>query len=415
MTRRIRPTVLIAGAICLAFLTCARARAQGVLCGSWNCCSQNSVSFTPTRINWTHTLSKSSQGNGGTDSAVWAAPLVDSTYSEGWSGWAAANTSGFNIVIPAGGATTTDGYSGVGDSEVIHRRNQFTNTWGTNLVGQAAWYPIWPDNVIQHVDFRTNGPTTAFPTCGNAMTGTLPCNVLTYTTSCALGIFTEGGTIVHELGHGYGFAHHDGYPSMMATSQIDVLSCELSTPGAIAGTASQRLTPAAAGHMCMRKEYGAPSGPDLGITPVVPAGGCTARTTLGCYMTPGVLREFNTSGTTSFTVPVSFTVMNNGDALSQRPVVEVYLSEDTVLDAQDLGVAWLDLATLTPLLGTIGTSLEEGETRSYTVQVEIDETWLNIGPPHTLLLKVDPLNWISETNEGNNVTDLRATITRTTP
>ena len=119
----------------LAFVIPDSAAAQG--CVTWACCPRTQYSFAPTRINWTHTLRKSTTGNFAGD-GLWTGGLTASTYDEGWRAWNNMNPANPTIIIESGTGSTPDGFWGTADNEVIHRHSNWAG------LGTALSWTIWP-------------------------------------------------------------------------------------------------------------------------------------------------------------------------------------------------------------------------------------------------------------------------------
>jgi hypothetical protein len=362
-------------------------------------CERLQYSFEPLRRGSDVTLRLSSQGNSAGD-ASWPSNVL-TTYAAAAAGWTSMRpASNPGVAIGTTQPTVTAGYSGIGDFEIVQRYSNFTS------LGTTQDYHVWPGWDIQHTDMRIFGPTVSDPVCG--ITGTPGCLPLTHTTSCALGIASEGGTVLHELGHAYGFDHQDDVLSMMASAQIDVLSCALGD----AGPVTQRLIPDANGHLCMREAYDLFEDYEIGISPVTPTPGCNPRAST-CYrvavpVVGGVLLVSTASATS---VPITYTVFNNGAPIMGPLDVEVSLSTDTTSDAADVVVAY-------DIVGD-GDGFVWGDTRVQRSIISIDPdeiAELTPGVPMRVLLRVDAgvvFPSLPERDEANNITDLRFTVVRT--
>jgi hypothetical protein len=364
-------------------------------------CERLQYSFEPLRRGSDVTLRLSSQGNAAGD-AAWT-PAALGAYADAAVGWTsigpAANA---NVFIGTGLPTVTSGFSGIGDFEVVQRYSNFGS------LGTTASHHVWPGWDIQHTDMRILGPTISDPGC--AITGAGGCLPLTHTSTCTLGVATEAGTVVHELGHAYGFDHQDDVLSMMASAQIDVLGCALNSPGA----AGQRLIPDANGQMCMRQAYSLLSGFDLGVTPVTSAPGCNARTSV-CHRVPvpPAGGTIVVDAGTPTDIPIEYTVFNNGDEIIGPIDVRGVLSSDTIVDASDIPVL-LDVVRGTGVAD--GFRLGDTQTRRITITLDTsDIAAIPVGATRRMLLRVDAgavFPALTERDETNNVTDLRFTVRR---
>lgn len=189
----------------------------------------------------------------------------------------------------------------------------------------------------------------------------------------------------------------------MATSQIDVLQCELNTPGAQARLASQRLTPDAASHACIASAYDLPLAFDVGVSPVFARNGCNATTTANCYaVQPRATVTIPGPSAVEY-IPLNFTTFSNNGALINNEVsLEVWLSQDSIPGNGDD----VQLALIEPLLGFLSF-----ETRRRQMTVTVLGSHLSVvGANYQILVRL--VTSVAETNTGNNVTDLRVTLRR---
>ncbi len=359
-------------------------------------CERLQYSFEPLRQAENLTIQRSSRGIVAAD-ALWDAAAI-SLYGLGSASWnsirpATSPAITFNLF----GATSTAGYSGISDAEIVQRYSGFGS------LGTASTYHVWPGWDIQHTDLRILGPTVSAPACGGT------CPPLGPTATCALGVATEGGTVVHELGHAYGFDHQDDVMSMMASSQADILGCALGsgTPGV-----STALIPDANGQMCMRNAYDLNPGRDLGITAMSNPAGCNARAGF-CYApfvpAGGALIDFDAASPP--TVPLVFTVFNNGDTIPGSVNVRAVLSLDTSIDPTDI-----EFFSSTVSGTGIAGGFDIGDTVIVRTSAELTAP-VPIGPTYRVLVEIDSpgvFSTLGERDETNNVTDLRVVVRRST-
>jgi len=383
-------TLVISAVLALAIVGEA-----GLASAQFNVCNHNfgGTAF-PLRINWSHSLHRSTVGNGGGDTASWPANVIDG-YHRGWEGWWYLNTANPAVWMP--GTTNGAGYWGISDAEIVHRATFL----GPGLLGQAIFPNAWPSNWIEHVDIYVNGPTTGTP-AGNpaVMTNPFQSNSCVFTNlgNRADVVSTEVSTLIHELGHGYGYAHLDGWLSPMNANAPFITDCELGT-GTGAGF-SMWTIPSAAGVQCHDILYGIPAGVDLALTPFfTPASGCAGNVNLpGC-------KTIDVVDHPAFTVPypasrlfiTNFSTLNNLDAVVGPVRFRFLLSTDRTVSAGDTIVADF----------TSSTGFTQGATtrRTFLFSVSPAADLPLVNTFYNFLVQIDPLNVIAETRETNNVID----------
>ena len=231
---------------------------------------------------------------------------------------------------------------------------------------------------------------------------------LTYTTSCvspagatSLGGLTEAATFQHEVGHGYGYDHFDGWISGINTFQTDVVSCELGTTV----NGSQFITPDALLTQCHDLTYGIGAGRDISITPVVQPTGCTLSAG-ACALIPGSLTPviFASSTTTTTRVFRFTTLMNRGGIGAEGVNVGIYVSSDRIWSPGDVQFhQYFSQIDWQP-----GSTIPQTRTVTFNPQVAMPTPGIN----YFALVVVDFDQYFSETRESNNVTDLAAVFRR---
>lgn len=298
------------------------------------------------------------------------------------------------------GTTANEPFGWSDANEIIERRP-------LAAFGQArSWY--WPTDQLDHVDFRIDGPDTS----GGRMTTTHTA----WTTSCVMsdaapGGFAETGTIAHEIGHGYGYAHFDAFPSMMNTSNYDFLSCEGGTnPTAFR---SMYVQPDPQSTQCHDNVYGIYDGIDLAVNAITMPPGPTGANIGNTFARgPGPLAAtVVTTATPPTATDIEFSILNNRDAIP------------SAAGAVRVGI-WLGVTGHIPIASPdimvdsfdITGGFVEGEVRRRlrTVTFDPSPTTMPIATvAYCLYVRVDELNTLAETRESNNVTDTRYCWRRT--
>lgn len=366
-----KPRMLVAATMTAIALGADAAEAQ------YRRCNHNEWWGNPAYINTHMQLSWSNQGDGAPDTASWDALSVD-TFNKAWLGWWTLDTS--NPAIWLGANATNYGYNTWPDFVSLFQKT--TNLPG-GLSGQTQYFhSTLFSSVITEVDIRVRGATTLNPTPAGV-------NPIAPQATCAHNRQTQGGVMVHELGHAYGYDHWFDWISMMNSGQVDVLNCE--APVAAGGTVSMRLTPDALSSQCHDIQYGVAPGVDFGGTPVRQT---CALTSSGCTQAQNTLL-WVPEGSTSAALTVSYTTFSNRDSYWANVPYRIVLSTDATVSAGDVEIfrssagTWTAGATITRAIPTL---LFNPRTAAPLV-----------GGEYRVLIQLDPDNVIAETNETNNV------------
>ena len=178
--------------------------------------------------------------------------------------------------------------------------------------------------MITEVDIRVQGATTLSNPPG--------LNLIAPRETCAHNQQTQGGVMVHEVGHAYGYAHWFDWLSMMNTGQADVLNCERPTPAG--STQSMRLTPDALSSQCHDIQYGVTAGVDFGGTPVrqvcaLTSGGCASILDTLMLVDPAL---------TLAGMNVEYTTFSNRDSFAAAVPYRMVLSTDNLVSRDDVEV-----------------------------------------------------------------------------
>jgi len=229
--------------------------------------------------------------------------------------------------------------------------------------------------------------------------------------NAAFGGFAETATILHEFGHGYGYAHFDAFPSMMNTSNFDFLSCEGGTNPT--PFRSMFVQPDPQSTQCHDNVYGIANGIDLGVNAVRMVPGSTSASVQNTGAPgPGALGAMLvTTATPPITTSIQFSMLNNRDAIpsSAGPIrVGIWLgvSGHIPIASPDVLISTFDVTN----------GFVEGEVRVPTQNVTFDPsptTMPILSVAYCFYIRIDELNAHAETRETNNVTDTRFCFRRT--
>lgn len=349
-------------------------------------CNRHQITFTPSHIYWGHWLRRSTQGTPGVagDSADWTPSRIDA-YTEAGSALYRLDISSpeFVTIDPTG--TTSEGFSGWDSEEVMHVQRSDIS------VGKCMMYNQWPFDTISHVDIRIDGPT-------RLTTGYWRRNrPLAWQGSCATMTNAETGTVLHEVGHAWGYSHFYDWISMLNQSQIDVYGCAVSSrPQA----ASMAVFPDAYLTTCTDMGHDLPPGVNVAITPVFHPVGCSLGTT-SCSTIPGPGRGSPTrisSSATFFWDYVQYTTMSTLDTITANVGVRMVLSTDNFVDEGDVEIF---SGLLSPAQRTAGATLRSQTNVTFNPQIAMPLE----NQTYCVLIQLDASRRVAETIEGDKRTD----------
>jgi hypothetical protein len=367
----------ILGAVALALAAAGGAEAQ------YRMCNHNEWWGAHAYINTHMELSWSNQGTGAPDSASWDTRSVD-TFNKAWRGWWNLDTT--NPAVWLGPNATNNTYNSLPDFVSLFQK---TNPM-PGLAGQTQYFhsTIF-SSVITEVDIRVLGATTLSTPPG------LP--PISPQSTCAHNDQTQGGVMIHELGHAYGYNHWFDWLSMMNSGQVDVLNCE--TPVAAGGTTSMALTPDALSSQCHDIQYGVAAGIDFGGTPVRQT---CALTSGGCAGVLDTTTTWPEDAVLGYVV-AEFTTFSNRDSYGAAVPYRILLSTNATVGASDVEIF---------RNGLTGFSAGATQFRRRTIVFNPQEVMPAPATTYYVLVQLDPDNVIAETRESNNVIDTRIRVRR---
>jgi len=363
--------VVVAAAL-VAVPAAGRARAE-----NFHRCNRIQWGGLDTYIDGDRNMARSTQGNGAPDTAYWDS-LSRIAVNKAWHGWSGLDSSNQRIAVYTH-QTRDQGFNSLPDSvNVIHKYNNFPGTGPSRIV----WWPAVFAPIITEFDIALRGRTTLTNPAGMPPVGAQ--------TRCAHNRITMAGSLMHELGHGYGYEHWLDWISIMNPGHRDALSCER----AVSATDIMDVTPDALSTRCHDIAYGLDEGVDLSGTPVRQT--CTLASGVGCSSALSTLSNVPVDATFAL-VLVTFTSFSNRDAVSGDVGYRLVLSTDAIVSTNDREVGrgtlgdWDRGATITRILG--------GRMNDPALDLPL------LGVQYRVLVQLDPSNLVAETNETNNVID----------
>jgi hypothetical protein len=366
------PAVALAAAVLLAGPAAGRARSE-----NFHRCNRIQWGGLDTYIDGDRNMARSTQGDGAPDTAYWDS-LSTIAVRKAWRGWWELDSSNQRIAVYAN-ETRDQGFNSLPDSvNVIHKYTSFPGTGPSRIV----WWPAVFAPIITEFDIALRGRTTLHTTPIAPAIGAQ--------TRCAHNRVTMAGSLMHELGHGYGYEHWLDWISIMNPGHRDALSCER----AVTATSIMDVTPDALSTRCHDIAYGLDDGFDLSGTPVRQT--CALGNGVGCSSVLSSLRHVPVDASFAL-VLVTFTTFSNRDAVAGDVGYRLVLSTDAVVSTNDREVGrgmlgdWGRGATVTRILG--------GRIDDPTLDLPL------VGVEYRVLVQLDPSNLVAETNESNNVID----------
>jgi hypothetical protein len=329
-----------------------------------------------TYIDGDRNMARSTQGDGAPDIADWDS-LSRIAVNKAWRGFWDLDTSNRRIAVFAN-ETRDQGFNSLPDSvNVIHKHTDFPGTGPSRII----WWPAVFAPIITEFDIALRGRTALHNPSGMPAIGAQ--------SRCAHNRVTLAGSLMHELGHGYGYEHWLDWISIMNPGHRDALSCER----AVSAVSIMNVTPDALATRCHDIAYGLADGVDLSGTPVRQT--CGLGNGIGCSSALSTLSHVPLDSTFAL-VLVTFTTFSNRGGVFTDVGYRLLLSTDAVVSTGDREVGrgtlgdWGRGATVTRVLGG-------------RMNPALDMPVA--GVEYRLLVQIDPAHDVAETNESNNVID----------
>lgn len=205
-------------------------------------------------------------------------------------------------------------------------------------------------------------------------------------TSCALPSVTQEGTMVHELGHGYGFWHFDDWLSTMNTFNWDVGTCVYD--GSLPQAFRRPQKPSSDTIQQVLDLYTGTTHWDVGGTTVVQQ---CALTTFGCATSVGI----------SVVLPVNAGWMNGTIRFTSQNLREAWPSPSIPLKIWLSKGSRLSATSIPVKSFSVGPSFA-GAIYPYLINFQFDASVLPVGEKYCVIVQWDPNNTVSEKDESDN-------------